>query len=401
MTTRHTNIQLIRQRFGRTDAIRPSSNELDAACNISEDATDLPLPSAIAKLLAQRAAVQKSAFNSTPRSGQILRVPPRSNDKSSSSPNEYLAVLIDSPQTSEKWSGWIVGRDPEYATEWDLILGPEDDPRDPMCQVIQVWNTVSLTLKESDQVLAELTSERHSAVRALAKDFSQHALPNPIQDTRMGVLIAREACDGTGIVTGTPISREDDSRSEYQAIYKEAALWISVGTPVLSPVSTKKLPEKSSLSLWLKRFLTGSDDHFSIWRAGSALATLVIVPLLVVLISKSPSEQIQVATQSITSESKPEFRYISSGAIQELRVTNPEAHAQLIEQRLTELGARPEVRSSEPGLISIFADIGKIPETKRLALLKDFGLGQPIDGILRVDIYQDAKNTAPAILGGK
>jgi hypothetical protein len=401
MTTRHTSIQLIRQRFGNTVVHESRPNELDAICSIADVTPDFPLPPAIARLMAQRSAVHGKTFESAPSPGQILRIPPRSNDRSSTSPNEFLAVLLDSPQTPEKWRGWLVGRDCEYATEWDLVLGPEDEPRDPMCQVVQVWNPVSLAWKESDQVIGELTPERLAAVRALAKDFGQHALPEPIEDTRMGVLIARELSDGTGIVTGTPIFGADDPRCEYQAIYREAALWISIGAPVHAQVGAIKTPDKPSPWLWLKRLWVGSDNHFSVWRAGGALATLVVVPLLLILVSRNPSQQTQVATQSIPGESKSEFRYISSGVIQELRVTSPEAHAQLIENRLTKLGAQPEIRSTGTGLVSIFADIRKIPEPDRLGMLKDFALGVPLDGILRIDIYQVAEKSTPAIPSGK
>ena len=395
MRTPQKSIGIIRQRFGETVDREAVPNELDALCNIGESSPDVALPPAISRLIAQRGAVKEKRFNSAPRPGQILRVPPRAADNSAASPNEFMAVLIDSQQTAEKWRGWLVGRDPEYATEWDLILGPEDDPRDPMCQVIQVWNPLSLAWKESDQVLAELTPDRLAAVRSLASDFGRHEIPVAIEDTRMGVLIARELSDGTGVVTGTPISGVNDPRSEYQTIYREAALWISVGAPVTRPVHAELVKEKPQPWLWLKRLLTGSDNHFSGWRIGGALATLVVVPLVYLLVSGNPHEQAQIATQSISVESKPEFRYISSGVIQELRAVNPEALAQKIENRLLQLGAHPEIRSSGPELVSLFVDIGKLSEVERLAVLKDFQLGIPTDGMLRVDIYQATENSSP------
>lgn len=398
MTASHTSIQQVCQRFGKSAQPDTSTHDQDALCDSAGTDSDLRLPPAIAKLIAQRGAAQSSGPSKLPQPGQIVRIPPRADDDSPNAPNEYLAVLLDSPQTSERWRGWLVSRDPEYASQWDMVLGPEEASRDPMCQLVQAWNPVSMDLEQADQVLAELTPERLGAVRRLARDHAENLLLEPVDDTRMGVHIARELSNGTGVVTGTPCG-SDDPRTEYQALYRDAALWVSTGkaaSPSVAPAIRQKAPEQSG---WLKRLL-GLDGHpASGWRLGGALATLLIVPVLLFLVARSPHESGPTDTPGMSASQSPEFHYISSGTIQELKTNRPDELAHRLEAGLLKLGALPEIRSSDPELVSVYADIGKIPDGERLAFLKEFSLGNPEDGKLRIDIYQGSE--APSAPGAK
>ena len=229
--TRPKSIEIIRQRFER-EPVEGQGEKLlaeDEPCGSADTSSQGEVPPQLANLFAQRQATRDASFHPTPHPGQILRINPSRQDDNSSPPcDELLAALLDAPIVEGKWSGWLVGRDPEYASVWDLILGPEEDPRDPMCEVVQIWNPVTVTLAEGDRVLAELSNERLSAVRMLARDHANLLLPAAISDNRMGVHLARELSDGTGVVTGSNISRSDP-RNEYHAIHREAGIWVSLG----------------------------------------------------------------------------------------------------------------------------------------------------------------------------
>ncbi|MFH1871095.1 MAG: hypothetical protein ABIK82_17370 [Pseudomonadota bacterium] len=224
---RITPIETIRRRFASADFSEAVASETPLDPCLPDDGNDdSGIPPRIAALIAQREAAHVAAFRPIPVPGQIVRVPPRPDDAGNLY-NEYLAVLLDAEIALGKWRGWMVGRDSDYASEWDLILGPEEEPRDPMCQLVQIWNPVSLTIQEADRVLAQLTDERLAAARAMARDHAQKLIPAPIDDNRMGVHLARELADGTGVVTGTSLAPQHDLRIEYQHRYREVALWIN------------------------------------------------------------------------------------------------------------------------------------------------------------------------------
>lgn len=260
---RITPIETIRRRFTSADfsGAGTSDTPLDP-CLPGDDTVPVAIPMRIEALIAQRQATHDKVFRPIPLPGQIVRVPPRQN-RAGSFYNEYLAVLLDAEIAIGKWRGWLVGRDTDYAGMWDLVLGPEEEPRDPMCQFVQVWNPVALRIQEADRVLAELTPERLAAARTIASDheavmfFSrasdssttryftiegdhvQKLIPTPTVDHRLGVHLARELSDGTGVVTGTLLAAQNDPRSEYQRLYRDAALWLSQqGVPSVTADTT-------------------------------------------------------------------------------------------------------------------------------------------------------------------
>ena len=222
-------LAIIRQRFVSTPEYEKLAEaELSQTnCNDCQSASEADVSATVAALFAQRQAAQQAAFSSPPRPGLVVRISPDDQTATPGASTEPLAVLLDAEIAVGKWRGWLVGRDPGYACEWDMILGPEDEPRDPLCQVVQVWNPVSLTVAPTDCVLAALSADRLAAARALAKDFTQLKVPNPIDDNRMGVILARELTDGTGVVTGASVKSQTDPRHEYQQLYREAALQVS------------------------------------------------------------------------------------------------------------------------------------------------------------------------------
>lgn len=221
-----TPIEIIRRRFASADFPGSAPDTTPEPCEEALPEPAKPVPAHIAALIAQRGRAAASAFRPIPLAGQIVRVPPCADDKGQAYA-EYLAVLLDKEIAVGKWRGWLVGRDADYASEWDLLLGPEEEPCDPLCQIVQIWNPLTLPIQQADRVLAELSAERLQATRSLEHDFGNQLIPSPLEDHRIGVHLARELTDGTGVVTGTPLAPQGDPRREYQQLYREATLWIS------------------------------------------------------------------------------------------------------------------------------------------------------------------------------
>lgn len=379
---RMTPIETIRRRFTSAyfSGAEASDTPLDP-CLPGDDTERIAIPQRIEALIAQRQAAQDAAFHPIPLPGQIVRVPPHP-DNAGNSYSEYLAILLDTEIAVGKWRGWLVGRDPEYACEWDLVLGPEDEPRDPMCQVVQIWNPVALAIQEADLVIAELSAERFTAARALALDYANKFIPTPIDDHRMGVHLARELSDGTGVVTSTLLTAQNDPRTEYQRLYRDAALWISQSPFPASVPSTAPMREPwRLLAGWIGSLF---DFRHGNWlKPTAAFATLLIVPLLLMLMLREQPEN----------NKAPGNRYISGSSIQELRAEQPNLRAREIEERLRAIGATPEIRHEAGGTIAIQVDLTPLTEADRTKFLAAYGLTAPADLQLRLLIVPAEKGT--------
>lgn len=379
---RITPIETIRRRFTSADfsGAETSETPLDP-CLPGDDTESVAIPQRIEALIAQRQATRDQAFHPIPLPGQIVRVPPRPDD-SGNCYNEYLAVLLDAEIAIGKWRGWLVVRDTDYAGLWDMVIGPEEEPRDPMCQLVQVWNPVALSIQEADRVLAELTPERLAAARAIAHDYAQKLIPSPIDDHRMGVHLARELSGGTGVVTGTPLAAQNDPRTEYQRLYRDAALWI--GSSPLAASIASPMPEQEAGSL-LKKWLKATFDfRGGNWlKPAAAFATLLLIPILIVQVLRDNPEQTPDSGNV----------YISGGGIQEIRAEQPAIKAQEVEDRLRTAGATPEIRYESGGTIAILADLTALTEDNRSQLLAAYGLAAPADLQLHLLIVPAEKGT--------
>ena len=379
---RETSIETIRRRFTSADFSTGGASEtpLDP-CLPGDDTEPIAIPPRIEALIAQRQAMHDKAFRPIPLPGQIVRVAPRP-DHSGNGCNEYLAVLLDAEIAIGKWRGWLVGRDSNYAGLWDLVLGPEDEPRDPMCQLVQVWNPVALAIQEADRVLAELTPERLDAARAIARDHVQNVIPSLIEDHRMGVHLARELSDGTGVVTGTPLAAQNDPRTEYQRLYRDAALMISSSPlPAPSASTISKQEAGSSLQRWLTAMF---DFRGGNWlKPAAVFATLLLIPILIVQVLRDNPEQTPGSGNV----------YISGAGIQEMRAEHPATKAKELEDRLRAAGATPEIRYESGGTIAILADLAALTDDNRKQFLAVYGLTAPADMQLRLLIVPAEKST--------
>jgi hypothetical protein len=378
--TRTAPIEAIRRRFASADFSETvDETPLDSCLPVGNDNAPV-IPSRIAALIAQRETARNVAFSPNPQPGQIVRVPPQLDDKGVCH-TEHLAVLLDAEIAVGKWRGWLVGRDPGYACEWDMILGPEDEPRDPLCQVVQAWNPVSLTVAHTDCVLAELPADRLAAARALARDFTQSKMSNPIDDHRMGVILARELTDGTGVVTGTSIVSLTDPRREYQQLYRDAARQISQRIAVKQVELVGSSTESSGLLGWIEA-LFGLSGRLRLVPAAFA-AIFLIVPVVAFLVLHQGQEQ--GASGS----------YISGGTYQEIHVEHTERTSHELEAALRTAGAAPEIRYEPGGTIILEVNLKPVAEQDRLRILAAHRLAIPADQQLRVMIVPTITPASP------
>ena len=106
------------------------------------------------------------------------------------------------------------------------------------------------------------------------------SFPGRAASTRLGVALARELSDGTGVVTGTSVASDDDPRVAYQRVYREIAG--KLPAPVEPAPNLKPQAARPSL---LQRLL-----GIPAWQLGGAVATLLLAPFVVMVVSKTQAE---------------------------------------------------------------------------------------------------------------
>lgn len=191
-----------------------------------DDRPDPPLPAALREQIRRRDEARRAAFSPKPTAGQILRLdavigPAGPLDRDLPRP---LAVLIAEPtEAPQVWWGWLVApaSETDYAAYYDVLLGPEDEPCDPLAGLVQLWNPVHVYLPSTGRVLAELQPDRLAAIRALAAECAATSQPDTILP-QPGEILVRQVGAYT-VRTGTPYGGAQDPRLRYQRLYFEAA----------------------------------------------------------------------------------------------------------------------------------------------------------------------------------
>ncbi len=212
---------------------------------VVEEAPVPPLPPDLRMLIRRRVAARQTPFSPMPTPGQIVRI---DEARGPHGPLNWdlsrpLAVLLNEPtETPAVWYGWLVTAEADYAADWDLLLGPEDEPCDPLARMVQLWNPVHVYLPSVSRVLAELRPERLAAVRALAvagvtEPPAESALAQPGR-------IVRRVVGSWTVRTGTPLGRADDPRHRYQQLYHAYA------AAVREPAAQAAAQAASSQTSW-------------------------------------------------------------------------------------------------------------------------------------------------------
>jgi hypothetical protein len=191
------------------------------------------MPDFLAKLIDAKVATQQAEFGKYPQSGQLIIVNELNTPKGTKvdlnfSQQPLILLDLQDPQT-KVWHGFMVASEVQYAGFWDALLEPEDEPFDPACGMVQIWNPIKISLPDNQPVksLGQLSSRRMQAIRALSAEY---LLGEPeMPTTKIGYIAARLTFHGFTIVTGTPL-KNDDPRRVYQQLYHH------VGDLVNAPV---------------------------------------------------------------------------------------------------------------------------------------------------------------------
>lgn len=209
----------------RADWERAVSQDAHEADHLDEALPVPPMPAKLQALIHRRVAARHAVFDPIPQPGQIVRIDhvrgPQGLLEELDLPRP-LAVLLDAPTSLDAvWFGWLVTTETDYAGLDDVLLGPEDEPCDPLARMIQTGNRVRIYLPSASRVLAQLQPERLAAVRALA---SERATPraSTADSVPPGRVVARSVGSHT-ILTGPPLGDDHDPRHAYRQLYRRAA----------------------------------------------------------------------------------------------------------------------------------------------------------------------------------
>jgi hypothetical protein len=139
------------------------------------------------------------------------------------------AVLLDQHIGPDQWRAFMVAPECDWASDSDVLLEPFDEPFDPICGMVQTWNSVLVRRAQlaSEDVLGELSVSRMTAIREVQKEASLQS--NAAYDSAPGYIALRSLSSGATILTGSPLGDVEVSepRVAYKAMYKRIALSIS------------------------------------------------------------------------------------------------------------------------------------------------------------------------------
>ncbi len=193
---------------------------------------DLLLP--LTELARRREAVAQRAFTARWAPGRLVSVVHE---------GRLLGVLLDRCVHGDLWQGWMAAGEADWASAFDVLLEPDDEPFEPAFGLIQAWNV--LMLEPSPQlcarVLGEVSATWLAAIRAVHDEWAaQKALPIAPEPGR----IALRTVGGVfSVLSGTPLGVEDP-RADYQALYRNAGL--QLGSALMQSTDAKQAGPASS-----------------------------------------------------------------------------------------------------------------------------------------------------------
>ena len=188
-----------------------SANSPDLNSDKSAQAAYLLLP--LTELAKRRAAVTARAFSIEWASGRLVQITVN---------GAVLGVLLDRVVQGKQWTGWLATSESNWASSFDVLLEPCDEPFEPMFGVIQAWNPVTVHWSHDLQarIVCEISAMRLAAIRAVALECAAGLMvPTPVEPGR----IALRTAGGTfSVLTGTPLGPQD-LRHDYQNAYRTVA----------------------------------------------------------------------------------------------------------------------------------------------------------------------------------
>ena len=193
----------------RADQNQDSSPNLSVEKNAHAAYLLLPLT----ELAKRRAAVSARGFSIEWASGRLIQIAVN---------GAVLGVLLDRVVQGMQWIGWFAASESNWASSFDVLLEPCDEPFEPMFGVIQVWNPVTVHWSEDLQarIVCEITTVRLAAIRTVALECAASLMvPTPVEPGRIAL---RTTGDTFSVLTGTPLGFQD-LRHDYQNAYRTVA----------------------------------------------------------------------------------------------------------------------------------------------------------------------------------
>ena len=166
----------------------------------------------LTELATRRAAVLAKRFSSAWAPGRLVQMTVNGS---------VVGVLLDRFVQGPQWTGWFAACESSWASAFDVLLEPMDEPFEPMFGVIQAWNAVTVEESSTNQslVVGEISATRLAAIRAVALECSSGLmLATPAEPGRIGL---RTAGGAFSVLTGTPLGAHD-IRYNYQNAYRTA-----------------------------------------------------------------------------------------------------------------------------------------------------------------------------------
>ena len=194
---------------GRVSLLFPAEDKTGAN---EESTANAEMPAFIRDKVRQRIAARDAYDRQPPQAGQICRFDGDSQDMAP------LCVLLDRPQGEHRWSGWLVTPETDYATNQDILLEPQDEPFDPLAAMVQTWNPVTIDVRKSSRVMAQLAPQRLEAIREVAAGNCEDG-----GGARAGFVAPLKTHSGATVLSGTRIAHAEDPRNQYRELYLAAA----------------------------------------------------------------------------------------------------------------------------------------------------------------------------------
>lgn len=172
----------------------------------------------LAELARRREAVAQRAFPARWAPGRLVSVLHE---------GRLLGVLLDRCIHGDLWQGWMAAGEADWASAFDVLLEPGDEPFEPMFGVIQAWNV--LTLEPSPRlcarVLGEVSATRLAAIRAVHDEWAAQAA-SPIAPEPGRIALRSVGGGAFTVLSGTPLGPQDP-RADYQSLYRNAGLQLA------------------------------------------------------------------------------------------------------------------------------------------------------------------------------
>lgn len=135
------------------------------------------IPDAIQQLIQQRSKTAVHTFSQSPNEGLIVLVGKgdgSADDLGLTMASPLVAILDKKNTKKNSWNAWMVAKETDYATDWDMLLTSDKDaPLDPLVGMVQVWNPLQIEEILIEKTLGELKPERLTTLRNLNNDYKR------------------------------------------------------------------------------------------------------------------------------------------------------------------------------------------------------------------------------------